>query len=412
MQGALSFSSGLFSFQEVGARWLAFEGGRYLADEQRVGKTATLIRAADLVCAEHVVVTCPASAIGVWQRAIPRWSAGLWTYSIGSYDRHTDHGLPAGDVYIFDEAHRLKNFEAKRTQVLLGGTSPARRARFVWAASGTPAPNNAAELLPWLSFWGVWTRGRDAFLKRFCEYSRDPYGSIKIHAIIPKAMPDLARMWGPIHLRRLRRDVMPFEQAALEDEIILHAYGVEGDAQLYSIQIGPEDMPDEDDEHFATVCRLVGEAKARPLAEFIAEELEDGGDKVAVFYWHKSVGDLLAQVLAPYGVARVDGSVPAGDKRAAQADRFSDDPACRVFLGQIMAAGEAIDLAKSCSSLVFAERSWTPGQNSQAAARLSGHLQTQRVLIRTAILRGTLDEGQGYVLERKSKSLSQLHREP
>ena len=412
MQGGVTFNGDLFAFQERGARWLAFEGGKYLADEQRVGKTPQLIRAADLVCADHVVVTCPASAIGVWERAIPRWSAGLWTYVIGSYDRHTDHGLPVGDVYIFDEAHRLKSFEAQRTQALLGKASPARRARFVWAASGTPAPNHSAELLPWLSFWGVWTQGRDAFLKRFCQFKRGPHNTIKVLGNKRSALPELRALWEPLHLRRLRKEVMPYELEPVEDDIILHAYGVEPGAQLYSIQIGEDDLPDEDDEHFATVCRLVGEAKAGPLGRFLADELDDGEGKVAVYYWHESVGDELAAILGRFGVARVDGKVPAGAKRTAQADRFNDDPACRVFLGQIMAAGEAIDLAKSCHSFVFAERSWTPGQNSQAAARLSGHLQTQRVLIRTAVLRGTLDEGQGHVLRRKSASLAQLHGEP
>lgn len=407
MQEGVKNHPDLFAFQNDGARWLA-NGGRYLADEQRVGKTAQLIRAADLVAAQRVVVTCPASAIGVWERAIPRWSAGLWDFRLGSYDRHSDHGLPGGDVYIFDEAHRLKSFAAQRTRNLLGPLAPTRRARHVWAASGTPFPNNAAELVPWLSFFGVWTEGYEAFLKRFCHYRAGPHGSVKVLGNRRDRVDELRQLWAPVHLRRTRKDVMPYEEEALTDDIILAVGDVE-DQQLYSIQIGPDDMPDEEDEHFATVCRLVGEAKAAPLARFIADELADGTGKVAIYYWHQTVGDILEAELARFGVARVDGRLPAGAKRTAQADRFNTDPRCRVFIGQIIAAGEAIDLAKGGHNLIFAERCWSPGPNAQAAARMSGHLQTERVLIRTAILRGTLDEGQQHVLDRKARAIAQLH---
>lgn len=400
--------STLFPYQEEGAAWLA-AGGQYLADEQRVGKTPQLIRAADLVCADRVIVTCPASAIGVWEAAIPRWSAGLFDYRIGSYDRHTDHGLPEGDVFIFDEAHRLKSFEAQRTQRLLGPTSAARRGRHVWAASGTPAPNHAGELVPWLSFFGAWSEGRMAFLKRFCRYKRADHDRIVVLGNKPDRAEELRALWGPVHLRRLRRDVMPAELPALWDEIILHASDVDFTDQQMSIRLDPEALPDEDDEHFATLRRLVGEAKAGPLACFLADELADGAGKVAVYYWHRSVGDALAQTLDRFGVVRVDGATPAGAKRTEAAARFNDDPSIRVFLGQILAAGEAIDLAKSCSSFVFAEMSWTPGENSQAAARLSGPLQTERVLIRVATLRGTLDDGLNAVLSRKTQALNQLY---
>ena len=66
------------------------------------------------------------------------------------------------------------------------------------------------------------------------------------------------------------------------------------------------------------------------------------GEKLVISYWHKEVGDVLEKGMARFAPVRVDGSV-AGPERTVRVARFQRDRACRVFLAQIAACGEAID---------------------------------------------------------------------
>ena len=79
----------------------------------------------------------------------------------------------------------------------------------------------------------------------------------------------------------------------------------------------------------------------------------------------------------------------------------------RVFIGNIQAAGEVIDLTP-CSELVFLECSWVPGENAQAAMRLRGINQKWPVRARTFALFNSVDERVAEVLTRRTKELLKI----
>jgi SWI/SNF-related matrix-associated actin-dependent regulator 1 of chromatin subfamily A len=157
----------------------------------------------------------------------------------------------------------------------------------------------------------------------------------------------------------------------------------------------------------ARLRRLTGIAKAKATADLVRHELVCGAlEKVVVFAHHSEVLRTLASALARFGVVTVDGGT-SPSRRQTAIDRFQIDPATRVFLGQITAASTAITLT-AASHVVFAEASWVPGDNLQAAKRCHRIGQTRPVLARFISLAGSLDEAITEVLRRKTRLLAQL----
>ena len=85
----------------------------------------------------------------------------------------------------------------------------------------------------------------------------------------------------------------------------------------------------------------------------------------------------------------LDGSTPLA-ARERNVAAFQKGEA-RVFLGQIQAAGEAIDLS-SASELMFVEMSFIPKDGKQMSLRVTNHTQTRQVRVRVAAIAGSIDE--------------------
>lgn len=423
--------------QIEGARFLAARSKALLADEMRVGKTGSAIIATDFVGATHILVITTASGRGVWRRGFDEWSVFDRTVSvIHSRMERTDVvicGWPSlaksdvraallaehWDLVILDEGHAAKNFGAKRTQAvfgepiedgkfLLSTRAICDRAERVWELSGTPLPHSPADTYPRLralaparlaanparSWPDVMAYGD--FLHRYCVVRMKKISQWNRIPVVMggKNLDELkARMDGFI-LRRTQADIgmqppvyetMPLVVSEKERR------AADGDADRRAILEAAEKGATKDlDMHLGPLRRITGAIKAKAVVEAVAEEFECGLDKVVIMFWHREVGDLLADGLSAFGVARLDGStLPAA--RDSVVSRFRDDPGCRVFLGQIVAAGEAIDLA-AAAELIFAETSFTPKDMAQAAARITNQTQKRSCRVRVATLAGSIDE--------------------
>ena len=88
-------------------------------------------------------------------------------------------------------------------------------------------------------------------------------------------------------------------------------------------------------------------------------------------------------------VAVVTGETPLAQRQDA-VDAFQTDPAVRVFLGNIQAAGLGITLT-AASTVVFAELDWTPAAMTQAEDRTHRIGQTESVLVQHLVYDGSLD---------------------
>jgi hypothetical protein len=149
--------------------------------------------------------------------------------------------------------------------------------------------------------------------------------------------------------------------------------------------------------------RLTGEIKARAVVEAIREEFVGGLKKIVLAYWHKDVGDILEEGLAKLGTVRLDGSSNDKDRLFAEV-AFRTDPRVGVFLGQIQAAGEAIDLSVA-DELLCVETSLIPKDMKQVALRITNNQKAGSTRVRVASLAGSVDEPLQEILLRKWSSI-------
>lgn len=157
-----------------------------------------------------------------------------------------------------------------------------------------------------------------------------------------------------------------------------------------------------------TLRRELGLLKAAPAAEWIAERLSCGTQKMLVFGWHIDVLARLHELLALYNPVLVNGAtVPAARTDAVR--RFQEDPRVRVFVGQMLAAGTAITLT-AASEVAIVEPSWVPGENRQAIDRAHRLGQRDSVLASFLFIPNTLDQRVMSVFRRKANEIAELEQ--
>ena len=159
----------------------------------------------------------------------------------------------------------------------------------------------------------------------------------------------------------------------------------------------------------STILRYTGISKAPPLIDIVKDELENNHyEKIVIFAIHRDVIEQFRVGLNKFKPVTLYGGTPA-DKRQANIDRFIKDKKCRVFIGNIDAAGTGIDgMQHVCHEALFAEYKWTPGPNAQAAMRIHRIGQTKPVRVRVALAADTYDERVGVVVRRKTKDLTEI----
>jgi SNF2 family DNA or RNA helicase len=132
--------------------------------------------------------------------------------------------------------------------------------------------------------------------------------------------------------------------------------------------------------------------------------------KLLVFAVHTDVIRSLKEHLGEYSPAVITGDTSPKD-REREVDKFLNQSSCRVFVGNIMAAGTALTLVGPncrCSDVVFVESSWTSADNAQAACRIHRIGQHDGVIARMLTTDHAVDELIHRILVRKAREFSQL----
>ena len=411
--------------------------------------------AADLNIEARILVVTTASGRAVWKRAFGDWSTFRRTIcvlpgpiddgpvaAIVSWAGITEPKTRAQllghkwDRIILDESHYAKSIETKRTQAVYGqflqdglivdaATALVRKAdERVWPLTGTPMPNAPNDLYPMLRSlkpeclhadpdkgWPDVTKYQ-SFLHRYCVVRMKKISNFrKIPVVVGgRNLPELRERIGDFMLRRTQQDVgirepiydtLPLTvspsmlraaEKDLDREKVLKA-AMEGATKELEMHLGP-------------LRRLTGEMKARAVVDFVKDEFDCGLDKIVLAYWHKDVGQILADGLSQFGVVGLSGET-SQQKRQKAEEQFRDDPKTRVFLGQIAAAGEAIDLS-AAANLLFVETAFLPSHMKQMSLRITNHQQTRQALVRVAALEGSIDEALQTLLMRKWAAIREV----
>lgn len=427
----------LYPYQFVGAKFLAERRYAYLADDMGLGKTIQGVAACDLVGATNVLVICPAVARCNWVReceahqkitrpvaevqgpksTIPSGGVVVISYDFAKKFQERVVGRRWA-VIILDEAQYLKTPSSARTRAILGPNTDGLfglvgSASRVWALSGTPIPNNASEL--W-SILNVFCKDRlprggfFGFCRRYCEGYTGDYGFVVTGL---KNGNELRKIMRPFFIRRKKAGVLPelppirFETVTLEsacDAKKILADVEVPDGLIAALDKGtlPKDLPGD----VATLRRLTGLLKVLPAINLLAHEMATGLSKVVVFAYHRDVITELMNGLKAFGPVTVHGGVSRKNRQDA-IDRFQTDPSCRVFVGQLTAAGTAITLT-AASDVLLVECSWVPADNLQAAMRVHRIGQENSVLVRFVALAKSLDERITAVVRRKTADIASI----
>ena len=421
----------LFDYQKTGTEFLADNPAAFLADEQGLGKTIQVIAACDKLGLKKVVVICPAIAKINWRREFEKWSSVEREIKVFSYDKMTQSKEVRNeiakfepDVLVLDEAHYLKNRQAKRTRYIYGqfcrGDGLVRFADRVWLLSGTPIPNDVSDF--WTHLKAIWQYPLNFtdYTLYFCKTWNGQFG-LKVLGNKAERMGEFKTILSSIMLRRKSENVLTELPPLWWQDSVIEVQGwddmkhIEGDHERQAVELilqsalTQKDLSTELNDiapHMASLRRLTALAKAKPVAAQLAGELKDNAyEKVVVFAYHRAALEALREGLAEFNPAYIVGGMKASERQE-EIDRFQNDKDCRVFIGQITACSTAITLT-AANQVVFAEMDWVPAVNAQASKRCHRIGQSKPVIVRSFALANSVDEIVARTLGRKAQMISE-----
>ena len=436
----------LYPFQKSAVSRIAKGEQVYLGFDMGLGKSRTALEAARHRAARRILVVCHASGRYVWQEQVKLWShyrasivrtaadlrgSGVKIVTYGLISKKTSALVAAVvkgeafDMTVLDEAAAVKNPGSNRTKAILGQMLP--KLGYVIPMSGTPAPNHAGELYPILKALypkalvdgGGKQLMQWQFEDRYCNVKLKKFGQSQPVRVIEgsKNLPELRSRISPFMLR-VRKEMVLKDLPPVRYDVV--PIGV--NAALVNLPSLPPFTSDDDllrylagkigDEHVMRLRRMLGVLKVNPAIEYISDFMEalPAGRKILVFAHHREVVQSLVAGLQNYRPVKIDGSSSPGERTNA-VTTFLSDHRCRMFIGNIQAAGTGLTLVGPtclCSDVIFVEASYSVGDNVQAAARVHRIGQHDAVVARFLCAHGTIDDRIQQILARKAADFSQL----
>jgi len=445
-------------YQLRGYSWLHFLTrlgfGACLADDMGLGKSITTLAliARDWEEAPEtpVLLVCPTSVIGNWQREIARFAPGLpvIVHHGGERTREgrvlprkanvalvlTSYGIMLRDVdllrktpwrgIVLDEAQNVKNAETKgaRAARTLGAT-------YRVALTGTPIENHVGDL------WGLMEFLNAGLLGNAASFRRDFL--IPIEALGDgDAEARLKRLTAPFVLRRLKSDPAIISDLPKKLETRVFCQLTKEQASLYAAVLRNVELALEGTEgierrglilatitKLKQICnhpanllhdnsRLSGRsAKLARLAEML-EEVQAAGDRALVFTQFTEMAALLQRYLQE--TTGREASYLHGGLSKSERDRIVErfqtaNDAPSVFILSLRAGGTGLNLTRANHVFHF-DRWWNPAVENQASDRAYRIGQTKNVHVHRLICAGTIEEKIDDLLQRKSAVASRLVR--
>lgn len=420
-----------FPYQKQGVYAIEQFGGRaLLADEMGLGKTFQALwwLQRSKLGTWPALVVCPASLKHNWEHEA-RLLLGIQPVilsgkrpskrrayvqapqlTIVNYDVLRDWLPHLQDLglrsVVLDECQYLQNRGTTRTKA---AAALCQGVPHVLALSGTPLTNRPAELWPVLHMLRPdLYPGFYDYAVQYCEPVRKPWGWEYNGASNVDVLHDNLKR--QLMVRRLKRDVLHELPAKVRRvvpmELADRAEYIRANTEFLSW------LREQVDEakflraskavqitRVGYLLRLVAKLKARAVVDWANRFLtEQPTEKLVLFAIHKKMISLLQRRVLAQSVV-VDGDVTGADRQAA-VDRFQSDPNCRVFIGNLKAAGVGLTLT-AASNLAFTELYWRPGDHTQAEDRIHRITQDSVAWCWWLVASDTIEERLATVLQEK-----------
>jgi SNF2 family DNA or RNA helicase len=288
-----------------------------------------------------------------------------------------------------------------------------------WHSTGTPIPNDPIDVFTFLRFCGVMPMNAAGFARRY--FDAIPKAFSARYTVKPDMVSELRALIDNNSIRRTKKSI-----GMQLPPIFLTTFLVEGDTtpvmQMLREYPGLENaimsaldkggLSFLDAQHVATLRRLIGEAKAVPYARLLLEELRFQPEaKRVVFGSHINALAYVRDFMNANGIKAVSIQGSTSEKNRVEAVRsFQNDPDCRVFIGNIKAAGVGLTLT-AANDLDMLESDWTPAGNAQAIMRVHRIGQNKNVRARFITLAGSFDETVNRVVADKTAAIADIEGE-
>lgn len=424
---------GLYNFQVEGVKFIEAKSGNALvADSMGLGKTIQVLAWLKLHPElRPAVVVVPASLKINWLRESEKWlgkdcgatilsgakngKGALGSINIINYDI-LGAWMPrleaiSPKVMVIDESAYIKSPKTLRTKAVKNLGKIVQHKIFL---SGTPITNRPSEFYTCLNMlapteFNSWIR----FTQRYCGAYNDGYGWNVSGATNTAELNEKLR--ATIMIRRLKEEVLkdlpPKRRMVVPMEIANRKEYNAADQDLISwlketFGAGKANSAAQAEAlaRFSYLKQLAAEGKREMAVQWIKDSLETNG-KLVLMAVHHTMIDYLTEELRSYNPVVVDGRVSQENRQRA-VDSFQNDPTCKVFIGNIKAAGVGLTLTAS-SNVVFLELPWTPGDVEQASDRIHRIGQeASSVNVWFLLAAGTIEEEIAELLDSKLKVLT------
>ncbi|MDB2686703.1 DEAD/DEAH box helicase [Mariniblastus sp.] len=418
----------LLPYQMDGVAFAVGAGRAILADDMGLGKTIQGIGVAELLAQQSgikkVLVICPTSLKSQWAGEIQKFCDRDCQLILGSMaERAEQYDNDAffticnyeqvlrdimaierinWDLIILDEGQRIKNWEAKTSQVV-----KSLKSKYALVLSGTPLENRLAELFSVVQFVDDRRLGPGF---RFFNKHRivDEKGKVMGY----KNMAELRKTLAPIMLRRTRdqvlKDLPPRTTDIVripptEEQLEINNSNMRVVAQICSKPYFTE-MDFLRLQRSLLAARMSADStflntkedpsyssKLERLEELLLELFESENRKVVLFSEWTTMLDLIEKILKRHQLqfVRLDGKVPQ-KKRKALVDEFQNNPDCQLFI-TTNAGSTGLNL-QAANTVINVDLPWNPAILEQRIARAHRMGQSNPVHVYLLVTQDTLEE--------------------
>jgi len=433
--------------RNVGTMTLPDSPGACVFDEQGTGKTLSVVAAFDLLVdrseVDVMVVVAPKSMVGEWAAEIGRFTGGLYRVAVLDGPRRARAAMLSSAAEVFvgnyesllsipedyrllctrhrvllvaDESFAVKNPDARRTDALARLREWCTRA---YALCGTPAPNDAADVVAQVTFVDFGrafgsvrlpdeAAARRSLVKQVMEnsvvYTRNlksvvlPHLPGRVHTdvdvvLAPRQRELYARIAGDL-ARDLERISDEAFRAEYANYLARRAALLRTCSDPRGVEPNHDELPAKFDALDALLARWTG-----------------AGEKVVLWSFYRNSLDRLEERYRHLGVVRVDGSVADVATRRAAVRAFQESDDVRVFVGNPAAAGAGITL-HAARIAVYESMSNQAAHYLQSLDRIHRRGQKRDVEYVTLACAGTIEQDEYRRLRTKAALQADLLGDP
>jgi SNF2 family DNA or RNA helicase len=451
------FHGTLRPYQVRGYSWLGFLKqwglGACLADDMGLGKTVQALALIEREWRENgkrpVLLVCPTSVIGNWQKEAARFTPDLPVMAHHGVTRAkgaafkkeaakhaiviSSYSLLQRDIsvleevdwsgVILDEAQNIKNPETKQSRA-----ARSLKPDYRIALTGTPVENNVGDL------WAIMEFLNPGWLGTQTEFKRNFFLPIQAQRD-PDATERLKRLTSPFILRRLKTDktiiadlpdkmemkvfcTLTKEQASLYEAVVRDAgksldktEGIQRKGVVLATLSKLKQVCNHPAQFLGDNSSIAGRSgKLARLTEML-EEVMAAGERALVFSQFAEMGAIVQKHLQEtFGQEALflHGAVTK-KKRDQMVERFQSGNGAgpRLFVLSLKAGGTGLNLTAANHVFHF-DRWWNPAVENQATDRAFRIGQTRNVQVHKFLCAGTLEEKIDEMIESKQAIASSI----